>query len=378
MFRALTLSLIALALAACGSAPPRVPPTELTSINQIVPIEVLWSRSVDDTGRGRFEPLLGATTVTVADRTGRVVRYERDTGKTVWSRDLDRGIASGVGGDDSLILVAGADGLVLALDANDGSERWSTRVSSEVLTPAVAAFGTVIVRSADGRLVRLNSEDGSEQWSSSWTPPALTVVGYGRPLVVDGGVLVGLDDGRVLALNSANGRTIWEAVVSRPAGRSEVERMVDVDADITVDGEQIYVVNFQGRAARLEPSRGGTDWSVPMSSTDGLAVGDQLLVVVDADGELHALDKRSGTTRWTQAALRGRSPSAPAVFDDMIVVGDFEGVLHLLDLDTGEFIGRRNLTDGAISARPLGDRDGVLVQSEQGEVRALRLAPAAR
>lgn len=375
MRRIVTAIACLLALAACSSPAPRIPPTALTSIESSVPIEVIWTRSLDGVGRGRFEPLVDANTVTVADRRGRVARYARDTGERLWVQNLGMGLASGVGGDGSLVLVAGGDGRVVALEPGDGTERWRTQVSSEVLTPVAAGFGTVVARSADGRLVRLDAADGSEEWSSSWTPPALTIVGYGRPLVVDGGVLLGLDDGRVVALNSGNGRVIWETVISRPTGRSEVERMVDVDADITIDGDDIYVVNFQGRAARLEPARGATAWAVPMSSTAGLAVGEELLVVVDAEGELHGLDKTSGATRWTQSALRGRLVSSPNVVDELVVVGDLDGFIHVLDLETGEFLGRRDVADGAISARPFGDRNSLVVQSEEGELRLLRLAP---
>lgn len=375
MSRCLVVLVFTALLGACAADPPRIPPTELGSIDRSVPVESLWSRSLDDAGRGRFEPLVTESAVTVADGDGNVVSYSREQGTTLWSQDLDMRLISGVGGNDDTVFVSGSDGAVIALDATDGTERWRTRASSDVLAPVVLAFDTAIVRSADGRVVRLDLEDGEERWSGSWTPPALTINGYSRPLVVDGGVLVGLDDGRIVALNSSNGRTIWESVLSRPEGSSEVERMVDVDADISVDGDGIYVVNFQGRAARLEPARGSIDWAVPMSSTHAIAIGDDRVIVVDVDGELHALDKSSGSSLWVQSGLRGRFPSVPAVVDGAVVVGDFEGFLHVLDVATGELVGRRDLTDGAIRARPEGNRDSLVVQSREGEIRVLRLAP---
>jgi outer membrane protein assembly factor BamB len=366
--------LLSVLLGACAANEPRIPPSELKPITQDVSVGPVWSRNLDDSGRGRFEPLVTEASVTVADEDGVVVRYERQSGDVLWRVALKRQLVSAVGGNDELVFVAGRDGWVLALDAESGDESWRTQVSSDVLAPVALAFDTAVVRSADGRVVRLNLADGTERWSSSWTPPALTINGYGRPLVVDGGVLVGLDDGRVVALNSANGRVLWEAVLSRPAGRSEVERMVDVDADIAVDTDGIYAVNFQGRAVRLEPSRGGVDWAVEMSSTSGLTVGDAKVVIVDDEGHVHALDKSSGSTLWTQEALRGRKPSAPALVGGSVVVGDFEGYLHVLDANTGLIQGRREIAHGAIRVQPQGDQRGLVVQSIEGEVRVVRLS----
>lgn len=365
---------IAILLGACAADEPPIPPTELTPVSVAVPIVRVWSRDLDDAGRGRFEPLVSSTTVTAADEDGRVARYDRQTGRPIWRVDLDQRLVSAVGGNEEFLFVSGIDGVVIALNAADGDELWRAQASSDVLAPVVLAFDAAIVRSADGRVVRLDLEDGSERWSSSWTPPALTINGYSRPLVVDGGVLVGLDDGRVIAINTVNGRVIWEAVLSRPTGRSEVERMVDVDADIVVDSAGIYAVNFQGRAARLEPVRGGIDWAVPMSSTSGLDISVERLVVVDDEGHLHGLDKNSGSTLWTQELLRGRRPSTPKLVDDLVVVGDFEGYLHILDARTGEITSRSKLTDGAIQVRPIGDRNSLVVQSIEGEIRVLRLA----
>jgi len=136
----------------------------------------------------------------------------------------------------------------------------------------VAGFEAAVVRSADGRVVVLELDDGSERWIQSETPPALTLNGYSRPLLVSGGLLMGLDDGRVVALELATGRLIWETVLSVPSGRSEIERLVDIDADIAIDNEGIYVANYQGRAARLEPARGQIVWSSAMSAGAGIAL----------------------------------------------------------------------------------------------------------
>ena len=267
-----------------------------------------------------------------------------------------------------------------ALAADGGEELWRAAMSSEVLVPPSAGFGAVVVRSVDGRVVALEPEDGEERWSVSNTPPALTLAGYGRPVPVDGGVLVGLDDGRLLALSLDSGRVIWESVLSIPSGRSEVERLVDLDADPRAGGEGIYVVNYQGRAARLEPARGRTTWSVPMSSSVGLAVAGERIVVVDEEDVLHALDRDSGRELWRSEALRGRRLSPPAVLADGagVLLGDLEGYAHVVSLEDGSLIGRARPAKAPIVTRPIVRGEEVLVLGSDGRLGAYGVSRAAR
>jgi len=374
---------LTLLAAGCVSAPPAVPPTELAPIESSFTFARRWAASVEEAGRGRFEPWVDATRVVVAEGDGQVTAFERDSGTRLWRSDLGTRLASGVGGGigagggaAEALYVGSDDGTVHALDAATGESLWSAPASSEVRVAPVGAFGAVIVRSVDGRIVALEPDDGRERWSVSNTPPALTVAGYSRPLLVDGGVLAGLDDGRVVAFALDTGRLIWESVLSVPSGRSEVERLVDIDADPLVGDAAIYVVNYQGRAARLEPARGQVVWSVPMSSTAGLALGGDRLVVVDEEDVLHALDRESGRELWSSDALRGRRLSPPLVLDDegAVLVGDFEGYLHAVSLEDGSLIGRARPAREPVTARPRADGDTVIVAGEDGRIAVYDIA----
>jgi len=263
--RITTLAIAAFVVSACATEPV-VPPTELGSISVESKLTRVWSRKLDKSVKGRFEPLILDGVVYAASRVGQVVAIEQETGKRKWIRDLSVSLSSGVGGAEDKLFLSTSDGQILALNTADGKEAWQAQASSEVLAPISAGFGNVIVRSADGRLLSLDPTTGEELWSATYTPPALTINGYSTPLLLDGGLLVGLDDGRLLALNSATGSVLWDSVVSVPSGRSEVERLADIDGSIQIDDTAIYAVSYQGRLARIEPAKGQIVWSVPMSS----------------------------------------------------------------------------------------------------------------
>jgi hypothetical protein len=69
----------------------------------------------------------------------------------------------------------------------------------------------------------------------------------------------GFDNGRVLAVSIADGATVWDSPVSPSTGRTELERLNDIDAAVKVVGDDVFVVGYQGRAAMLslDPARSG-------------------------------------------------------------------------------------------------------------------------
>ncbi|MFK7856037.1 MAG: outer membrane protein assembly factor BamB [Granulosicoccus sp.] len=362
-------------LASCASEPPPVPPAELVPTTSEVTLVRLWSAKTGDAGRGRFEPWVGDNQLVVANRRGKLTSLARDNGMRQWSSELDVRLTSGVGGSAEQIYVSDTNGMVHALNPGDGSVVWQSAGSSEILVPVAAGYGVAIVRSTDGRIAALEPADGSERWTVSNTPPALTLNGYSRPLLLDGGVLVGLDDGRLLALNIDSGKLIWEAVLSVPSGRSEVERLVDIDADIVIDDEGIYVANYQGKAARLEPAQGQIVWSIPLSAGSGMALNEKHLVIVDDADTVHLLNKQTGQTIWTNDTMPGRRLSPPAFTSQGdVILGDVGGYVHVLSASSGASVGRTRLTDEPISARPYQAEDTVYVQATDGLVAAYRFA----
>jgi outer membrane protein assembly factor BamB len=362
-------------LAACTNEPPPVPPAKLVSTtSEISPLR-LWSSNVGEAGRGRFEPKLTDDSVIVANRSGKVTSLSRDSGIRQWTRELKVRLTSGIGGDAGQVYVGDIDGVLHALDEKSGDTLWTARGSSEILVPASAGFGALIVRSTDGRVVSLDPTTGEQLWTVSNTPPALTLNGYSRPLILDGGVLIGLDDGRLLALNLKTGKPIWESVISVPSGRSEIERLVDIDADIVIDDSGIYLANYQGKAAMVEPAKGQIVWSVPLSAGSGVGVTAESLIVVDDEDTVHRLDKTNGLIIWSNSEMPGRRLSPPSFTPDAdVVVGDTEGYIHVLDIDTGSVIGRKRVSDEAITARPVATDDAMFVQSIDGIVAAFRFA----
>ncbi|MGM3213592.1 outer membrane protein assembly factor BamB family protein, partial [Klebsiella pneumoniae] len=98
------------------------------------------------------------------------------------------------------------------------------------------AQGLVYVRSNDGRVTAFDAGNGTQKWFNPSELPALTVRGN-APVVTGPGVLfIGKDEGSVAALAQQDGRTLWEQNLGNGEGRTELERMADVDGAPVLDG----------------------------------------------------------------------------------------------------------------------------------------------
>ncbi len=375
MIRWITLLALALpALSGCswfGDEDNTEPPAKLESITSQVELRRVWRR---DTGSGTGEqfvslrPVVVGERVYAADRSGSVYAYGLEKGKQIWRRKTGAVISAGPGVAEGMVLLGTSDAEVIALDAGTGEPLWRASVASEVLSVPQVNDGVVVVQTADGRLAGLDAENGEPLWIDDRTVPVLTLRGTSTPIVGDGVVIAGFATGKLSALEIASGRRIWEAVVAVPSGRSELQRIVDIDADAVMRGGVLYVASFQGQVAAVDLRNGRSLWNRDMSVYAGIAVDSQQVYVTDEASEVWALDRLSGASLWKQQALRRRAVTGPAVVGGYLAVGDFEGYLHILSRHDGSIVGRTRVDRDGILAAPIVIGDRLLVQGAGGKL----------
>lgn len=355
------------------------PPAKLESFERQVDLKKIWSRSTGDGTDEQFiklVPTVSGERVYVADRSGTVSAVEIETGKVFWRKKTDIAISAGTGVGEGLVLVGSSEGELVAFEAESGEIRWQTEVSSEVLSVPQVYDDVVIVQTVDGNLSGLNADSGEVIWIHDRSVPVLTLRGTSTPLVADGVVLAGFANGKMTALETGSGREIWEAAVAIPHGRTELQRIVDLDANPVVRQGVLYVTSYQGRLVAISLQDGRVLWNRDMSSYAGLDVGSQHVYVSDTDSEVWALDRRSGGSLWKQGALRRRALTGPVIIGDYVGVGDFDGYLHLLSRLDGSVVGRVRVDSDGIAAAPVavfGER--LLVLGAGGTLALYQLDP---
>lgn len=384
LFRLIVLVFISHLLVACGTVAGWLeedvyvaPPAELVEFSNEFEPKILWST---DTGDGALDdysdlaPWIQGDMIVAVDSEGTVSSYNSQSGKSIWKSELDKPVVAGAGGGEGLIYVGTVKGSIIALDETNGQVKWQQKLTSEVLVPPKAAKGVVVVRTADGRMSGLSVEDGKVLWNYQRTVPLLSLRGASAPVLVDDKVIAGYANGKLVALALVDGSVLWEKSVAVPRGRTELDRLVDIDADPVIINGVVYVVTFHGRVAALRVDTGDIVWAREMSSRTGLDVEQYNAVyVTDDEDYVWAIQDGSGDGLWRQTRLIRRKLTAPTIVANNVIVGDFEGYVHWLSREDGRFVSRLKVADSAIRSKPVVHNDIVYVIANDGTLSALRV-----
>src|ERR1700688_816345 len=379
----LPLGLAALLIAAgCSKDKDVEPPATLVNFPAHLPVKKLWDEGV---GGGKKQlvlrlglgPAVDNGVVFAASHKGELLAASLDTGRHIWVKNLKLPISAGPGAGAGLVVVGSSKGVVVTLDGATGRELWRSRLNSELLSAPAISEKVVVIRSVDGRLHGLDAHNGKELWSVEQQVPRLSLRGTAIPIVAKEVAISGFDNGKVMAVSLTTGDTVWDTALASPHGRTELDRLVDIDSAVRVVGDDVFAAGFQGRTAMMALDSGQIWWGHDMSSYRGLAVDADNLYVTQSDGIVVALRQRDGSELWRNQKLKMRRLSAPVLTSTAVAVADFQGYVHWLDKTTGELVARQRVAKERVSNSPVAVGDTVVVLTDGGKLAAFRATPAA-
>jgi len=371
-------------------------PVELVKFAESVRVSTQWSKKVGS-GLGkkylRLAPIIVADQIIAADTYGVVSSFNRFTGKLSWTTRIgqpakrglvnslkpfgrkDLGFVSGgIGSGEGILVLGTTSGEVIALNAGDGSERWRNNVSSEILNAPAVGRELVFVQSNNGRLQGLDIETGEQVWGFDSQVPILTLRGSSSPVVADDLVYSGFANGKVAAFREESGEQVWEQRIMLPEGRSDLDRIVDVDGTPHIANGLLFAASFQGRLKAIRITDGAVLWERNTSSFLDVSTGYNQVYIVDDSDTITALEMADATEAWKQSGLGYRQLTSPLTFSNYLVVGDDEGYLHVLAQSDGRFMGRKKINGSGLRSNMI-VADGILYcLSNDGRLSALTIS----
>jgi outer membrane protein assembly factor BamB len=348
-------------------------PMELVDIDETVKVKKIWSAKLGGDAeflRLALRPTGDGNRIYAASRDGRVSAFDPETGKLAWRADLDIELSAGPGAGEGYVAVVAKDGYAILINAANGEEVWRVNVEAESLARPLIKAEVVVIKTIDNRMQALSIFDGRQRWSIQQSTPVLTMRGSSSPVAIGNTVIAGFDSGRLVAAELDTGTIEWEALLSPPKGRSDLDRLSDIDGELAVVGQDLYATGYHGRMAAMAGESGQVLWSREVSSYEGVAADWSSLYTVRDDGEIVAMTRRNGAEAWRNASLLRREPTLPIPFGTTVVVGDLEGYIHFFNTVDGEPVARKKLGGAAISNDPFVMANRLYVQGDGGEIGA--------
>ena len=366
----LVLGSVVLALTACSGNSRVRKPAELVPVSNQFDLTPVWSTTIGSSEPFNFHPAVAGDAVYAASHRGNLVKINLSTGQKMWEVSVPDRLSIGPGSDGRTTAVVTTKGTVYAYD-DAGKPIWNVRVGSEDLSEPVVAGGVVIIRALDNRFVGFDAQTGVRKWTYQRQQSALSLrVGYGMLAIGNEVIVTGFAGGRFGMIAIANGGLVWETPVSFPKGFSEIERLNDVTAKPSMEGEIICAVSYQGRVGCGQARTGNLLWFKDYSSYTGTAQGSDLVFSSNEKSHVTAFAVKDGSQVWENTQLTFRDVGEPMAIGRVLLVGDAEGYVHALSQANGEMLARIRHDSSPITAAPIAVNGLILVQSQGGKLAA--------
>ncbi|MFT4671393.1 MAG: outer membrane protein assembly factor BamB [Pseudohongiellaceae bacterium] len=353
------------------------PPRELVAIEREVNLQRQWSVSVGN-GQGKnyteLTPAIDGAVIFVASEDGDVVAVDRQSGDVIWQTRLRTAVTGGVGAGEGLVMLGTRNANVIVLDQSNGEELWRAPVSSEVLSAPQSNGDVVVAQTVDDKLVALDQKSGEQRWIYESTLPPLTLRGTSRPVFTGSGTVVaGFSNGTLVSVSAENGVFRWEERVAIPEGRYDIDRVIDVDGDLVLDGSRILAASYQGNLMAFDVSSGRIVWGREASSYHGLTKGFGNIYYSDDESHLIAIRDNSDDIVWENEDLEFREVTAPTAIGNFVALADLEGYVHLVSQVDGRIVGRTQIDNDGIRANMLAQDGKLYVYGNSGRLVALNI-----
>ena len=316
-------------------------PSELRDLKSTISIEKIWSKKVlSNFPMGKVDIVFNQENIFLFSEEGDVSALNL-SGKEVWTNTFDEQISSGLGYGFKSLFFATENGKIVSIDAESGNKFWESNVGGEVLSSPSTNGVIVAVQTSNGKITALDFNDGSFEWEYQSTVSPLSLRGTSKPVFNKGFIFVGFGNGNLAKIESRSGVVQWEVPVTVSQGVSEIERMIDIDADPVIARNGLaYAVSYQGDLSAIDIDQGRTLWRNPTSSTKNVIHTKNITYIIDSSDIIKSYDGINGNILWILEDLKLRQLSSPKKYKNYLISGDYEGYLHLIDLNTGLIEGR--------------------------------------
>jgi outer membrane protein assembly factor BamB len=132
-------------------------------------------------------------------------------------------------------------------------------------------------------------------------------------------------------------------------GKSELERIIDVDGRPLITNNLLIGASYQGNISAINLRDGKPTWQEEISTVKDLVSNGNRVIAVDEKDLVKAFGTATGARIWDQDDLKLRKLTSPASVSNLVAVGDYEGYVHLLNAQSGNFEGREKVSRNSIT-----------------------------
>ncbi len=326
-------------LGGCSTSAIEREPTVLAPLDSVYSLKKNWQIETEMMPNRDSEGLFFTeddSRLYVATATGFLVALKKEEtsrwkDQVAWQVKFASEVVSGPAKQGNQLVLGTAKGLLISLSAANAQIKWQTQLSSEVMSYPVIAQQRIFTRTVDGKLYAVDANTGEIIWIVEHEMPKLSLRGAPAVLYSEEVLYVAWESGMIQALSASSGTLLWETKIATPKGRTDLERIVDIQASLVMKEGRLIALGYHGKLVALNPLSGKSFFEKPLSGYRDFVVDSDRIYVVNDTDVLYAFDLFSGALLWTQAALKSRQVADLMFYQDDLLVSDSWGYLHWIN-----------------------------------------------
>ncbi|WP_424016186.1 PQQ-binding-like beta-propeller repeat protein (plasmid) [Halorientalis pallida] len=215
----------------------------------------------------------------------------------------------------------------LPVATHNVSERWRSIVDGRLASSPLVVNDSVFATTRNGRVIGIDRSDGTVSWTFD--------TGSGirsAPTYANGALYVSTSN-RVYVLNSKTGDSLCDCSFTLNDNRASSPVVVNDTLFVTTRDNNgnghVYAFDVPSRERLWRNGFGNEPIHSPPTVTEST------IYITTTDGNVHALDRATGSVRWT-SNVGNKIVHAPLLHDGRIYVGTTGGTVNSLSRQTGE------------------------------------------
>jgi outer membrane protein assembly factor BamB/tRNA A-37 threonylcarbamoyl transferase component Bud32 len=287
--------------------------------------------------------------VSIARKTGALSMYSKTESISIsqsisplWIFECEDEIRGTATIDDNVVYVGAYDNNLYALNSITGEFIWKYPTDGGIVSKPAVYENNIYFGSEDARLHVISPHSGRVVWTYYSEGPIRS-----SPHIADRHVFIGSDDSNLHIINAATGRRALKVDLGAPIRSTPL-----------VYGENIYVGVESGEFYCID-FRGKIKWRVraKRAITSSPAAADDIMYYGSVDGNIYAIDAKTGWSIWRFRMDRG-TISSPQVVNNQIFIGSADGNIYCIDTRSSKEVWRFN-TGHQVSSSPTIHKDSV-------------------
>jgi outer membrane protein assembly factor BamB len=306
-------------------------------------------------------------------------------------RDRDA-YGGGVAFADGKVFVTSGYRLITALDAKTGRALWVTRTDAPLHGAPNVADGRVFTVTLDDQLLAFDTDKGQPLWNYQAIIEPARLLAASSPAIAGDTIVTGFASGELVAQRAPNGSDLWSQALSQSNRNNALSEIRDIAGRPVVYRGDVFAASHAGLFSSIDLRTGAPRWSLPLSSQSTPWVAGDVVYVISTTGQLVCVARETGQVYWVQdlnaappvntLTTRGRrrkppkAPkkaywSGPVLASNRLIVVSSNGDLRALDPKTGDT--QRTIRLGAPAMQsPIAAGDMLYVVTEKAELIAIR------